>query len=319
MSISGRIKSAMSMLRLQRLLPLLGLVFATVTARADEPLFGYVYTTDILPKGKWEIEQWVTDRHKQSQGTYDNLKMRTEFEYGLLNDLQLALYLNYSWINANRNDVDGGTSGIDIPANHDPASPYNAIRYDGMSVELIWRVLSPYKDPLGLAFYIEPELGPRERALEARAIAQKNFLDDRLVLAANFWVEWERENIAADPFVPASDPAALGGIEKATMAELDLGMSYRFAPGWSAGVEYRNHNEFMGYSLAHSNQEHTAHFIGPNIHYATRGWFATLTVLKQIKAHPYTDEQRAVTVGDRIYGDEHTLYDGIRLKVGFVF
>lgn len=26
-------------------------------AKADEPLFGYVYTTDVLPKGKYEIEQ----------------------------------------------------------------------------------------------------------------------------------------------------------------------------------------------------------------------------------------------------------------------
>jgi len=31
-------------------------------ARADEPLFGYTYTTDLLPPGKWEIEQWATDR-----------------------------------------------------------------------------------------------------------------------------------------------------------------------------------------------------------------------------------------------------------------
>jgi len=38
-------------------------VFATVVnLHADENLFGYTYTTDVLPKGKWEVEQCVTGR-----------------------------------------------------------------------------------------------------------------------------------------------------------------------------------------------------------------------------------------------------------------
>ena len=46
---------------------------------------------------------------------------------------------------------------------------------------------------------------------------------------------------------------------------------------------------------------------------------ATLTILKQIKATPDTGDQQALTVSGRIYGDEHTLYDGIRLKLGYLF
>jgi hypothetical protein len=41
--------------------------------------------------------------------------------------------------------------------------------------------------------------------------------------------------------------------------------------------------------------------------------------LAQIKAISYMDEQKAATVGGKIYGNEHTLYDGIRLKVGYLF
>ena len=66
----------------------------SASARADEPLFGYVYTTDLLPKGKWEFEQWITGRYKQSQGRYLGLPMRTELEYGVADNFQIAGYLN---------------------------------------------------------------------------------------------------------------------------------------------------------------------------------------------------------------------------------
>ena len=42
------------------------LPFSFNTAQASEPLFGYLYTTDILPKGRWELEQLITDREGQA-------------------------------------------------------------------------------------------------------------------------------------------------------------------------------------------------------------------------------------------------------------
>ena len=47
-------------------------------AHADEPLFGYVYTTDILPKGKGEVEAWSTSREGRSQGRYHLWQGRAE-------------------------------------------------------------------------------------------------------------------------------------------------------------------------------------------------------------------------------------------------
>jgi hypothetical protein len=38
-----------------------------------------------------------------------------------------------------------------------------------------------------------------------------------------------------------------------------------------------------------------------------------------MKAISYTDEQKAAAVSGKIYEDEHTLYDGIRLKGGYHF
>jgi hypothetical protein len=35
----------------------------------DESPFAWTYTTDLLPKGKWEGEQWVTARMGKIAGT----------------------------------------------------------------------------------------------------------------------------------------------------------------------------------------------------------------------------------------------------------
>lgn len=289
-----------------------------VPAAADEPLFGYVYTTDLLPKGKWEIEQWITAREGQANGHFHHIDMSTELEYGLSDNLQVSIYANYMYADESANSVRGLTEGIEIPWNHDPLKPYREARFDGFSFEAVYRVMSPYTDPFGLAFYIEPEIGATESGLELRAIAQKNFLDDRLVLAANIWFEFEREQ-GSNLFVPGSGEIPDGSKGEDTMAEFDLGLSYRFAPNWSAGLEFRNHNEFEGWTLNHSRQEHTAFFLGPNIHYAGERWFATLSVLRQIGAVTFNDEQAFESRGGLLFGDEHTRWDGIRLKFGYTF
>ena len=305
--------------QIRGVLLLAGLAGLAAPAHADEPLFGYVYTTDLLPKGKSEIEQWATDRKDQANGSFNDFNFSTEYEYGLTDNLQLGTYVNYTYLEANGNSVRGLTEGIDLSHKHDPAQPFTGAHVDGISTELIWRVLSPYKDSIGLAFYIEPEYGPRERGIEFRVIAQKNFMDDRLVLAGNFWVEPEKERSSnlVDPDNPRDRPD--GSFSKATYAEIDLGASYRFASNWSAGLEIRDHNEFDGYTLAHGRQDHMAFFAGPNVHYAGRRWFATLSVLRQIHAITYSQEQANQLDDGLLYGDEHTRWDGIRLKVGYDF
>ena len=287
-------------------------------ARADEPLFGYVYTTDLLPKGKAEVEQWVTDREGQAHGHYHDFEASTEVEYGLTNNIQVSFYTNYTYIDAKNNSVLGLTEGNDIKASHNPYHTYSDTHLDGFSSEVIWRVLSPYKDPIGLAFYVEPEWGAKEYGVELRAIAQKNFMDDRLVLAGNAWIEFEQEagsNLGAN----GAEEGADGAKAAATYLEYDLGASYRFIPNWSFGLEFRNHNEYDGYSIAHSKQDHTAFFLGPNIHYGGERWFFTLSVLRQLGAIGYTDDQKAQLYHGLLYGDEHTTWDGIRLRVGRTF
>jgi hypothetical protein len=295
-----------------------GICFFSLQSHASEPLFGYVYTTDLLPKSKLELEQWITDREGQASGYFHHIDMSTEFEYGVTDNFQVALYLNYMYASENGNSVRGLTEGIEMPYNQNPNQAYNQGRFDGASVEIMYRVLSPYVDPLGLSFYIEPEFGYYESGVELRSIVQKDYLDDLLVLAANFWVEFEQE-AGSNLVVPGSTDIPDGGFSKATYAEIDLGASFRFRPKWSVGVEFRNHNEYQGYTLNHDAQDHTAFFLGPNIHYASENWFFTFSILRQLSAIAYTDDQKAEMANGLLYGDEHTTWDGIRLKIGFPF
>src|SRR5262249_62186673 len=83
---------------------------ATLSASAEEPVTGFVFTTDLLPEGKYEVAQWVTWRAHKAVGVYDVVEARSEVEYGLSDDFQIAGYINYEWADAyHDNVIDGST------------------------------------------------------------------------------------------------------------------------------------------------------------------------------------------------------------------
>ena len=57
-----------------------------LNAWAGEETFAWTYTTDVLPKGKWEVEHWTTARLKKEHGTYQAVDLREELEYGVLDN-----------------------------------------------------------------------------------------------------------------------------------------------------------------------------------------------------------------------------------------
>jgi hypothetical protein len=286
--------------------------------QAGEGIFNYLYTTDLVPRGRAEFEQSVQGKFGKWQGDYTNVLFRTEYEYGITDNLQVALYLNNRHVSAAADNRDGTTGGEDVPASADPLRRYRSWRFESVSAEFICRVLSPYRHPIGVALYLEPGYGPREREIETRLIVQKNFLDDQLIWAANVMVEWEWEEVVANPFATPGSEEALAHPERDMMLDLTTGVSYRFAPRWSAGLEFRNHNEFASHNF--SAQEHTAFFLGPNLHYATKRWWATLLVLPQLPiGRAFSDEQKSAAFRHGlIFGDEHERIE-IRLKAGFSF
>jgi hypothetical protein len=286
---------------------------STPSLHAEESQFGYVYTTDLLPQGAKEVEQWATWRHQKVAGYFNQIDGRTEFEYGLTDRLQVAFYANYVWAEAYHNGPFEETTPPE-PLSYDKPGPddhYNARRFVGFSGEAIYRIWSPYTDPLGVAVYIEPTVGPAFRELESKLILQKNFFDDRLVTAFNFTYapEWRYDTDDNDP------TRKKWGYE--TDVNLNLAASYRFAPNWSAGLEFLNEHEYNSYNF--SKESNDGYFFGPVIHYGGKQFFITATFLEQLPwASTHSDTVPGAIVGRRIYDNDFEKYR-IRIKAGWYF
>jgi hypothetical protein len=171
-------------------------------------------------------------------------------------------------------------------------------------MEHVVKLLNPYTDPIGFGLYLEPAFGPNVRELEVKALFQKNFFGDRLIAAANVTFETEHEEHE-------------GEVEKASMIDLVVGASYRVADNWMAGIEFRNHREFQGYWLNHP--EHSAYFLGPTLHYATKDFWVTASWRHQLPmVQAFNQDQRDVSRGGRIFGDEHSR-DEFIFRLGIPF
>jgi len=284
---------------IHRLLVLaLGIVSAGVfAARGDENLFGYTYTSDVLPKGKWEVEQWMTARVGKESGSFLGTDLRTEIETGLTDHLQASLYLNYNYFYAH-----------DAVASDGPLENKNFFGVSGTSAEFKYQVLSPYKDSFGFALYLEPGYGTIEPAdgsrhqeieLEGKLILEKHWLDDMLVGTFNYTLEPEWAKNEGDT-----------AFHVALKMEGATGLAYRIAPRWYAGLETRVQTEFADADFNRS--EFVAAFVGPALHYGTERWWATLTVLPQVWGWPDAQGTGGLTLSD------HERLE-MRLKFGLNF
>ena len=128
---------------------LLGLL--ALPAFAEESQFAYVYTTDLLPKGKQELEQWMTWRHEKAHGNFDLWQGRTSYEYGVSDNFQAAIYANTMKTKAFHDNVDGETAPPENFAElqPDPDEHFSASKFVGVSLEGIYLILSPYIHPIG--------------------------------------------------------------------------------------------------------------------------------------------------------------------------
>src|ERR1700761_254375 len=155
------------------------IIAASAPAQAGEGLFSRTYTTDTVPEGHFEIEQLVRDRSDRSFGSYNAQDFASEIEYGVTDKLQAAFYVNTGHMDAKNAPDDDDPHG-QLPGGFSRNSTY----LEGLSAEFIYRVLSPYTDGIGLAFYIEPEWNFHDLhnglsyndsfGVEYKALVQKN-------------------------------------------------------------------------------------------------------------------------------------------------
>lgn len=277
-------------------------------ANAGEGAFGWIYTLDLQPKGSLEFEQRLQLTKGQAAGSYNAWMSRSELEYGLTNDLQIAGYLNAYYVNANQNytnpeacgDSPSCTGGYQVPESHDPSSPYRQSGIEGGSLEAIYRITNPVTSPVGVGLYFEPTIGKNKNEIEARLLLQSNFIDDKLVVAGNVVVANEQLKFLGNGNVPES------------MLDFLVGASYRFAPRWSAGVEARFHNDYSSYNL--QNQVQRATFVGPNLHYAAKDWWATAAWRYQVSGNTCMGDGTAECSDSRVW-DSHGVNE-FMFKVG---
>lgn len=224
-------------------------------ARADDQPFLTLYMTDIDSQGERELEQWLGWKTGETAASYDDFLSRTELEYGITDDLQASLYLNYEWNRLKETEA--------------PflSQTENSV---GASGEVIWRLFNSDFDPIGLAFYVEPTWNTDQRAIESKILVQKNFLNDALrwALNVNFEDDWDRQN---------------NGWEQKSAVEFDTGVAYALKPQLSAGLEFDNERAFEGLVMGGAAREQaSAFFLGPTIDYEPLPWKITFGAQAQL-------------------------------------
>lgn len=241
---------------------LAGLLVATALAvlagsvRADDQPFVTIYTTDIQSAQGREIEQWLNWSTNHGNTRFNEYESRTELEYGITDDLQGSLYLNYDFQQERA---------------HNPLGPVETANAFGVSGELIWRLLNPYFDPIGFALYLEPAWSAKERSIETKLLFQKDFLNDTLRAALNINFE--------DQWVENS----LGHFDKESALEFRLGASYNVTPDFSLGLEFDNEHGFDDLILGGPARETSdSFFMGPTIQYVGHPWSITLGAQAQL-------------------------------------
>jgi hypothetical protein len=236
-------------------------------------MFTYSYEAEVLPKGGWEFEQWITYRGNKGTGTFARWDLREEIEYGVSDRYTTALYLNFR--STHSDGVPYVEGGADV----------NEFEFKGISSEHKYQLLNPHTKPVGLLVYGEVTTDGSELELEQKLVLQKLFGPDNrwnAVLNATVEEEWEFE---ADE------------TEKELSLEFTAGLSYRINPHWAVGLEGRNHRVFEGFS---TREEASAWFVGPNVHFGTSKWWATLTILPQVSGRPDNEDGLNFTEHERI-------------------
>jgi hypothetical protein len=258
---------------------------------ADENLFGAVRGSETLPAGHVDLYQSTSLRTGKDVGHYRGWDFDTEVEYGFTDTFQMSVEIKQHAF-----DIRGME---ELPDD-------TFYRFGGIEVAAKYRFNSVFKDGFGLTF--RPEIGflryddvggiiQKEFFIAPGLIFQKNFYDDTLIFVANAGIElaWGKK--------PAEE------YDRELSLQGGLGLTYRFAPNWFAGVETRVRSEYPDFDFG--NHEHTVVFVGPNLHYGAEKWWATLQWGYQVwgkgvdeaPGHTFAEEAR------------HEL----RLKVGFNF
>ena len=131
------------------------LLAMTAVASADPRPFTFSNDTYAMGKGDWEFEQHVTWKsHKDDDSGFNRIDFREEFEFGLTDNFDLAVYLP-TWRYEDAEDDDGTT-------------------FQSVDVEGIVYFTNPVTDAVGLGLYNEVKIGDEFLGFETKLLVQKD-------------------------------------------------------------------------------------------------------------------------------------------------
>lgn len=236
-------------------------------AKAQDRQFARTYQSNSLPKGATDIEAWATWRTGREY-FYNRLDTRLEFEIGLTDRLQTALYLNSSYM----------AFGAYLDTlGRIPDTSVSGIFYEsGFSVssEWKWNIINPNTHPFGFALYAEFGFAPGEFEIENKLIFDKR--TPKSIWALNLVNEYEMEY-----------EVEKGETEKKweDKVEIDLAYMYMLKTNFGLGLEVVNINE-----IEKGNWNYSALFGGPTMYYAGSNYFLILNILPQWANLHQTDD-----------------------------
>jgi hypothetical protein len=232
----------------------------TCATSADPRPWTFTYDTYSAGKGNFEFEQWVTwETHKQDEKGFDRIRFREEFEYGITDNFDIAIYLP-NW-------------------NYEDSNERKGTRYEGVSLETIFYISKP-TDLVGVGLYNEITVGEsgREFEFEQKLLLHKDV--GPWSFAYNFIVETEVEREEEED----------GEFENEIEGVLGhaFGVSYGVNKNWRIGGELTIESIYEDWS----RYEKTEVYAGPAIHYSGNGipgtkanWWVTVTPAFQLSNH----------------------------------
>lgn len=219
----------------------------------NERHFGYSYETGVLNPGDAEFEPQTTLRYGR-ESYYSRWENRLEFEFGVVQNLQAALYMNFQSV----------AEDVTLPDDTEVRS--SETEFKGLSAELKYKLSDPVADPIGTGLYFESSLGPVEAELEAKFLLDKRM--GPLLFGANIVGEYEWEFEEPDE------------TEREAAVLFTLGAGYFLSDHFLLGLEARNKNEFEGAE----ELESSTLSLGPVAAVSQGAWWLSFTFLPQIYA-----------------------------------
>jgi hypothetical protein len=255
-------------------------ILALTNLKAQDRYFGRTYTTNILPKGNFDIELWHTSRFGHEGQYFHAMDQRVEYEVGLGSNVQTAFYFN----RFQKSFSDSLNEMIET----------NEI---GFSNEWKWKLTNPM-NRVGLALYGEFGIKGDEIELESKLILDKSFGRNLIAFNAVYELsfEAERENFKNEY-----------ELEEAPL-EFNVAYMRNFSTAFGAGIEIVNHND-----ITSNHWNNSLLYAGPTINYRGNRWFCIVNYLPQL-----TNLHKTPVYPNNKVLDDHEKAEA-RIIIGFSF